>query len=67
MDYGVCKECKKFYQKERPTQQICSYCMKTMLFKKTEKPGMKDIQDIANLARKYGMSYGEFVAKYDRR
>ena len=67
MYYGVCKECKKFYQKERQSQEICSFCMKASIFKKSEKPNMKDIAAISKLAKQYGMTYGEFVAKYDWR
>lgn len=67
MEYGICKECKKFYQKDRPKQEICPHCMNDILFNNPDKPKMSDIERIANLARQYGMSYGEFVAKYERK
>lgn len=67
MDYGICKECKKFYQKDRPKQEICPFCLNEILFKNPDKQNMNDIAAIANLASRYGMKYGEFVAKYERK
>lgn len=67
MEYGICKECKKFYKKDRPKQEICPFCLNDILFKEQDKPKMKSIEDIANLASRYGMKYGEFVAKYERK
>lgn len=57
MNYGICKKCKKFYQKERNSQEICSSCISEILFGNTEKPNMNNIMEISRLAKQCGMTY----------